>query len=29
MYCNWYCNRADTRWYTMDKVNSPDHRKPH
>jgi hypothetical protein len=19
-YCNPYCNRADTRWYTMDKT---------
>jgi hypothetical protein len=23
-----YCNRADTHWYTMDKVIPPDHRKP-
>ena len=23
-----YCNRADTPWYTMDKVTPPDHRKP-
>ena len=21
MYCNPYCNRADTHWYTMDKAN--------
>src|ERR671911_321971 len=27
MYCNPYCNRADTPWYTMDKGESPDHRK--
>jgi len=24
-----YCNRADTHWYTLDKVIPPDHRKPH
>jgi hypothetical protein len=23
-----YCNRADTHWYTMDKVRLPDRRKP-
>jgi hypothetical protein len=28
VYCNPYCNRADTHWYTMDKVRAPDHRKP-
>jgi hypothetical protein len=28
MYCNPYCNRADTHWYTMDKVMPPDHQKP-
>jgi hypothetical protein len=22
------CNRASTRWYTIDKVTPPDHRKP-
>ena len=27
-YCNPYCNRADTHWYTMDKGKPPDHRKP-
>ena len=21
MYCNPYCNRADTHWYRMDKAN--------
>jgi uncharacterized Fe-S cluster protein YjdI len=29
IYCNLYCNRADTHWYTMDKVRPPYHRKPH
>jgi hypothetical protein len=24
-----YCNRASTRWYTMDKVRLPNHQKPH
>jgi hypothetical protein len=28
IYCNPYCNRADTHWYTTDKVTRPDHRKP-
>jgi hypothetical protein len=28
-YCNPYCNRADTHWYTLDKAISPEHRKPH
>jgi hypothetical protein len=23
-----YCNRANTYWYTLDKVIPPDHRKP-
>jgi hypothetical protein len=23
-----YCNRADTHWYTMDKVTPLDHPKP-
>jgi hypothetical protein len=23
-----YCNRADTHWYTTDKVRLPDRRKP-
>jgi|SRR5215211_1116582 hypothetical protein len=27
MYCNPYCNRADTHWYTMDKSTPSDHRK--
>src|ERR671913_2105236 len=27
-YCNPYCSRADTHWYTMDKVRPPDHPKP-
>src|SRR5215212_7751924 len=26
-YCNPYCNRADTHWYTMDKPIPPDRRK--
>ena len=29
MYCNPYCNRAGTHWYTMDKAMLPDHQKPH
>ena len=29
MYCNPYCNRADTHWYTMDKPTPPIHRNPH
>jgi hypothetical protein len=28
IYCNPYCNRADTHWYRMDKVRPPDHRNP-
>jgi hypothetical protein len=24
-----YCNRADTRWYTLDKRTLPIHRNPH
>src|ERR671916_948461 len=28
MYCNPHCNRASTRWYTMDKVRLPDRGKP-
>jgi hypothetical protein len=27
-YCNPYCNRAGTHWYTMDKVRLPDRREP-
>src|SRR5215208_7993138 len=28
IYCNPYCNRADTHWYTLDKAIPPDQRKP-
>jgi hypothetical protein len=27
MYCNPYCNRDDTCWYTLDKVIPPDRKK--
>ena len=26
-YCNPYCNRADTHWYTMGKAIPPDQPK--
>jgi hypothetical protein len=28
IYCNPYCNRADTRWYTLDKTTPLENRKP-
>jgi hypothetical protein len=28
IYCNPYCNQADTHWYTIDKATPPDDRKP-
>src|ERR687897_743251 len=29
IYCNPYCNRAGTHWYTMDKPAPPIHRNSH